>query len=298
MRLINSSAEYIPQENLYTQIEICGRTCYKSKMSNSIDGAEAFVNRMIESKHTAMLEHGTVYLFLEITTYNRFKKFSYPLVEGDYDWGDVANIIRVRYQNNPYSKVIVQNTRALTKIFITTNYRVIIENGWNDDLQFISKPLPEHVKRYTFKFVTDMGIARELCRHRKFSFAQESTRYCNYSKDKFNNELTFIIPSWTDNLDLLSKALNESEKFYLDLINKGLSAQQARQVLPLALKTEICMTGYEDDWRYLFELRLFGTTGKPHPDMVLLMKKTKEEAETHKIWNFIKPINYDSYANK
>ena len=127
----------------------------------------------------------------------------------------------------------------------------------------------------------------EFVRHRVFSFAQESTRYCNYSKDKFGNELTFIIPSWmgieegnvtTDSFgcpvkpneetyDFLS-GLGSTEKSYFRLINKGLKPQQARQVLPNALKTELVMTGFVSDWGHFFQLRtsIIAETGKPHPD--------------------------------
>lgn len=142
---------------------------------------------------------------------------------------------------------------------------------------------------------------------RVFSFAQESTRYCNYSKDKFGNELTFIIPHWIDlkegswgvghdfvfgffyhiidsdehyypkteqeidNLDFL-QALKSDENKYLRLIKRGKTPQQARQILPNALKTELVMTGFVSDWEHLFRLRtsFIAETGKPHPDMSAL----------------------------
>ena len=126
----------------------------------------------------------------------------------------------------------------------------------------------------------------ELVRHRAMSFAQESTRYCNYTKDKFGNELTFIIPSWSELTEgdytfntketlqlneadfMLMSSLCLDEHRYIHSIKKiGLSPQQARQLLPNALKTEICVTGFESDWKHFFNLRLFGVTGKPHPDM-------------------------------
>ena len=81
-------------------------------------------------------------------------------------------------------------------MYITTNARVIFENGWEDDLQYICEPTEFHEKRVTVKFTTSIGIVREILRHRHFSFLNESTRYCNYGKDKFGSELTFIIPQW------------------------------------------------------------------------------------------------------
>ena len=103
---------------------------------------------------------------------------------------------------------------------------------------------------------------------RVFSFTQESTRYCNYSKDKFNNEITFIQPSWCENIEeskwdvrnitpemIVHDSLIRAERNYNLLIKEGWKPQQARQVLPNALKTELIMTGFVSDWKHFFELR-------------------------------------------
>lgn len=123
----------------------------------------------------------------------------------------------------------------------------------------------------------------EFVRHRVFSFAQESTRYCNYSKDKFGNEITFILPCWVDEAqlgnhnskDIIEEAgdigqwakdseiselvfllsLAESEERYLSLLNLGWKPQEARAVLPNSLKTELVMTGFTSDWKHFFMLR-------------------------------------------
>jgi len=127
---------------------------------------------------------------------------------------------------------------------------------------------------------------------RVFSFAQESTRYCNYSKDKFGKELTFIKPSWYDEAAENTKAvfdtlLDGSENAYLNLLDHQCSPQQARQVLPNALKTEVCMTGFASDWRFFFDLRYYGETGKPHPDMELLANKARNEFMKAGLWDSI-----------
>ena len=160
----------------------------------------------------------------------------------------------------------------------------------------------------------------ELVRHRVFSFAQESTRYCNYSKDKFGNELTFILPTWLvgklnlghyeivtpDNKDdeivgdgyiknvydysaenIFVKECLRSELQYIHLINLQYSPQQARQILPNALKTEVCMTGFASDWRFFFDLRYYGETGKPHPDMELVAGKARTEFMKAGLWDDI-----------
>lgn len=139
-------------------------------------------------------------------------------------------------------------------------------------------------------------------RHRVFSFAQESTRYCNYSKDKFNNQLTFIIPShlelnegeyYKEGSDIIGDgfiydmtkggedtdtalflySLLVAEKNYLALLDMGWKPQQARQILPNALKTEVVMTGFIEDWKHFFNLRC---APNAHPDMQVLAKKLKD----------------------
>ena len=296
MKLIESKVEYIPQgeglKGIYKMIELAGRTAYQSLDKITDDSAKVFVDRMIKSKHGAALEHGTVYLFYSVSCYD---------IEGQK--------LVSKYENNPYSKVIyvgvddnepaedgnyydIIGNKACgnEQYVIITNYRVLVENNRLDDLKFLCEPTEFHEKRYTFKFTTDIGICRELLRHRKFSFLNESTRYCNYSKGKYGEELTFIEPSWgMDALmrDTFLSHLSDAESHYLALIDQGWKAEQARQVLPLATKTELIMTGFSSDWRYLLDLRLFGKTGNPHPDMINLMEKLRFEALEAGIWHDI-----------
>lgn len=257
--------------SVYRQIEIAGRTCYKSEDKITDTSAKEFVERMVKSGHGAMLEHGTVYLLLNMASRQQYFK----------------------YCSNPYS--VANSTGEAEKGtwlgFVTTNYRVLVENNWLDDLQYICEPGKEHEKRITVKFVCDRGVSHEFVRHRVFSFAQESTRYCNYSKDKFGNELTFIIPCWLDIPEdtytlgkLRSKdnpeqtcmveisenhdaynvesaigkflhVLDYSSDRYMELINEGWKPQQARAVLPNSLKTELIMTGTIEQWKGFFVLR-------------------------------------------
>lgn len=256
MKLIKPTVEIIKQEeydldNILKFIELAGRTCYESKDKITETSAKEFVYRIIKSGHGAMLEHGTVYLTI-------------PTNE------DIKTTIPFNYVINPYSKVNCINDN----IYITTNYRVIIENNWKCDLKYITAPSEFHEKRTTVKFICDRAVANEFVRHRVFSFAQESTRYCNYTKDKFNNELTFIIPCWIKDLEegnyyayceyhhakhdsskeWFAVCMN-SELIYTNLIEKRWKPQEARNVLPLSLKTELIMTGFNTDWQKFFELR-------------------------------------------
>lgn len=272
MRLIKPSFEIIEQkpgvDGLLQHIERCGRTCYKSEDKITEDSAEKFVNMLVNRGHTAMVEHGTVYLYID----DRYKEY-----EG----------LTSKYQENPYSHVNIFESfydEIVGEIScnigcITTNYRVLLQNDWLDDLKYQCEPTEHHVKRVTVKFVCDRGVSHEFVRHRVFSFAQESTRYCNYSKDKFGKECTFIIPSWLDlpegsyskgkvytdlatpylikgtPEELLLLKLVGDELDYFDLLDKGWIAQQARAVLPNSLKTELIMTGTIEQWEGFFKLR-------------------------------------------
>lgn len=246
---------------VYKQIELAGRTCYKSEDKITTNSAEDFVNRMIKSGHGAMLEHGTIYLQL-IGTY-------LDPTDSDISYG---NYLVNHYVNNKYSKVSIKHDDEWkSNIYITTNLRVLVENGWLDDLKYICEPTEYHEKRVTVKFTCDRGITAEFTRQRVFSFAQESTRYCNYSKDKFNNELTFIKPTWySEDDNTLINALNTNEASYFKLLKEGKTAQQARQVLPLALKADLVMTGTIKDWKGFFKLRCDKAA---HPDAQYLAKE-------------------------
>lgn len=312
MRLINPSVELYLQEDytlegIYKQIERCARVSYKSEDKITENSSKEFVDRLIKSKHLSPLEHGTVYLHIIV----------YPTDTEYYE--DIVNF----YYGNPYS-VVAPNTingAFMREYYITTNYRVIIENHLEDDLQYLCTPAEYHERRISLKFITDIGVTRECNRHRAFSVTEMSTRYCNYSKDKFGNEITYIIPSWLDipegeaywlygrgyrigvsNKDLFGTSVNlhnfedaiqfdrwlssldDAERRYLDLIEEGRwTPQQAREVLPLATKTEVVYTGFSSDWKHFFDLRLRGTTGAPHPNC----KQVAQMA-----WDKLKEINY------
>ena len=290
MKLIESKAELLPWEpgveGVYKAIERAGRTCYRSEDKMTDGSAKGFVDRMIKSRHLSMLEHGSVYLkWYSPGIFDRVKGHTV------YD-----------YIHNPYTKSVEYLTKdsliqEATEYRITTNYRVLIENNWLDDLQYLCDTTEFHEMRYSFKFTCDRGIMAELTRHRAFSFAVESTRYCNYSKDKFGGELSLKMPdrsAWYGKEESKGEAywdmlrlLDDIERVYLEAIKCGVQPQVARDILPNATKTEIVMTGFASDWRYLFDIRLFGKTGAPHPDMVDLMEKAKVEAEKNGIWNDI-----------
>lgn len=260
MKVIEPKVEQLTQgwtlKDIKKQIEKAGRTCYKSEDKITDDSCEEFVQRMINCGHTAMLEHGTVYF-----------KFDIDKDETEDALWDVMH--------SPYTRYHLVGH----EYYVTTNYRVIIEKNALDAIsKFICMPDPDfHVFRWSYKITCDRGVSHELVRHRVFSFAQESTRYCNYSKDKFGNELTFIEPLVSvnsidgtnledDNTSYYgwTRIMQEIENSYFNLLDHGWKPQDARAVLPNSLKTDIIMTGYSDDWVRFFDLRC---AKNAHPEM-------------------------------
>lgn len=269
MKLIKPSftiLQRVPElEGVYKQIELAGRTCYKSEDKITPDSAKAFTDRMVNSGHGAMLEHGTIYL-----------KIPYFYIASNYINNKHSVVSIATFKRGgiiKYESDLEEHPDMPRFYYVTTNYRVLVENNWLNDLQYLCEPTKYHEKRIAVRFVCDRGVSHEFVRHRVFSFAQESTRFCNYSKDKFNNELTFIQPCYLDEVELANfgpyhlvsrskspesifvASLNNAEKDYLTLIKSGWKAQEARAILPSALKTELVMTGFLTDWRHFFELR-------------------------------------------
>ena len=290
MKLINQNVEewhcgYTLPE-IWSHIAKCARVCYQSEPRNNEETDEEFVKRVIlrnhsfeeigESRelqlklHLSCLEHGTVYLNI-------------PCEE------DTLTAIRF-FENNIYSK---HNCSSNARYHITTNMRVIIENNLMNVLHYITKPNVFHCIRTTFNITTDIGVARELARHRTHSISEESTRYCNYSKDKFGNELTFIKPCLLNDEKLklygdyhtvirdkspesiFIANLNNVEKDYLELIKLGWTPQQARQILPLSTKVQTIHTAFESDWAEFISLRADACSGSVHPNMKVIANKIK-----------------------
>lgn len=240
MKLINQSYEICKThgytlQDIYKDIERAARVSYKSEDKITEDSAEEMVKRLINMKHYSPLEFGTVYLKFPNTS----------LGEVDVE----------KYEINHFSAVTI--TTDSTR-YVTTNYRVIVENRWEDDLKYMCEPTKYHQIRTTVNFITNRAMTHELVRHRSMSFMQESQRYVAYDKDKFGNEITFIRPvlMYTDEQYIqIRQALSYAETAYMNLRKSGLKPQQARCVLPNATKTEIYMCGFDRDWDHFFDLR-------------------------------------------
>ena len=284
MKLIKPSFEILEQlpglEGMYKQIELAGRTCYKSEDKITEDSAKSFVERMIQSGHGAMLEHGTVYLKVLLNN---------DLVTEDA-YGENNSVSAYgRYINNKYSKVncrdgleniFITDTVEPGYAYITTNLRVLVENGWLDDLKYLCEPTEYHEKRITVRYTSDIHFYKDTTRHRVFSWAIESTRFCNYLKEKFGASISFLIPCWLKEEEELEfeEDLRTIESIYFKWINKGWQAQQAAYFLIQGTKAEIIMTGFVSDYKHFFDLRSeLAVTGKPHPTVVGLVEPLRQE---------------------
>lgn len=290
MEFLVAGFEIIEQEpgleGMYKAAELPGRICYGSQDKIAPGTADKFCNGLMKSNHGAPLEHGTVYLkALEEYSFN-------SNVELEYNGNSLE-----KYINNPYSKYKSDGEYA----YVTTNLRVLFENGWMNDLQYWCEPTEHHEKRYQVRFQVDRFTGEEFLRHRVASFNRESTRYVLFTKEKFGGgSIKYIIPVWM--LDDVNRkeinahkdlsitefcqqvidyegghgvmtdvfawmfALKACEWSYCQLTNTfGWKAEQARTVLPCAINSPLIKTAFLSDWKNFFNLRAKGTTGKPHP---------------------------------
>lgn len=286
-------------------IEKVGRTCYKSEDKITDDSAAKFVGNLIKRGHEAMIEHWSLIFKTDYEYYATITEDYQTILQNADVNKELKERLRphLRFTHKSFSEdearyVISGNMRAwrdFTKACvicfgylpvylygIIRDYPIFFpeyQNGvpqqhnHNDILKPISvKDLHDTEKcihqNVTVKFVCDRGVSHEMVRHRVASFAQESTRYCNYSGDKFGNEITVIRPSWcyegSDAYLMWFDGCQQAENAYFDLLEQGCVPQEARSVLPNSLKTEIIVTMNRDDWDHFFELRC---PANAHPDM-------------------------------
>lgn len=262
MKLIKQDFNIVNQQgfsikDIKKHIEYCARISYKSQDKITDDSYEKFVNMLEKRDHTRPLEFGTVHLQMYISDFHKLR--------------DTLCI------NNMWNDQWIKYHYVGNLTYVTTNYRyylAIIKVFPSVESDFDPQDDELYPKRYTVHFIISRGIMDEFRTHVGLSHLAESTRYCNYSKDKFGKELTFIKPSWLkfqgeqilsseDNVDhdryiaeidddgTLSDFLApllRAEKRYNALINKGWTPQQAREVLPLSVKSELISCGFKEAW--------------------------------------------------
>lgn len=313
MRIIKPSATLMEHNvHPYEFIEKVGRTCYKSEDTITDGSAEKFVAGLVKREHMAMLEHETIYLVMPNSFMGDF------LFEMDKK-GEYLNFFNITHRT--HSSVLSGSFRSFYDLFskggstytleiikrcIKSAYPLVFDRFMDEFFfsiypetqnqcvlytrqEFIDrfKDQPEVLFKHlthTFKFVCDRGVSHEFVRHRVASFAQESTRYCNYSKDKFGREITVIEPfffeadgvrvqteNWSERYGAWRYSCEVAETSYFRILDDGGTPQEARTVLPNSLKTEIIITATESEWQHIVNLRYLGTTGAPHPQIKEVM---------------------------
>ena len=320
MMLLKSNASIVPQEpgiiGAYKQVEKVGRACWASENLITNESYKGFVEGLMKREHNAPLEHGTIYLTIPVGS---------PMYDSNYLFNfDVAH----KFIANPYSRVnkvvydiakqakedwikdYIEDNGPTVVYYVTTNLRVIVENFPADKVERIldwsvNNPHSEHALRVTVHFTCQRAISAEFNRHRKDSIMERSSRYCNFSKDKFGNEIGIVKPDWVVNerpevsdigfmgyvRALFYHGSDEWTKFdywmfanltcewaYMHLINEGAKPEEARDILPMDLQTELYHTAFIDDWKHFFMLRAWQSKGnKPHPEAKKLARQVFDE---------------------
>lgn len=311
MKIIEANAKILKEEDfssIYSFVEYVGRTCYKSTDHITNTSGLMFVKNLVKSRHLAMLEHAIVYLKTDASiahqmatqfqssAVNPGRHIIYTYHGKDcYISTSFRSIIElIEYKDTPMAKILVTEVgRYYSELFKNllennegfvgpSEFKVLTRERFIKDVTDNSESESERCRilrrhlTYTMLFTCDRGVSHELVRHRVASFAQESTRYCNYSKDKFGSEITVIKPctleEHTEEYEVWKKACVFAEKAYFQLLDCGVKPQMARDVLPTSLKTEIVVTATEEEWQHIINLRLTGTTGAPHPQMKEIME--------------------------
>ena len=321
MKTVKANAQLISHNiHPYKLIEKIGRICYKSEDKITDDSASKFVQMLAKNGHTAMLEHATIYFecpqhiadilqpaIADMSAgYNNFNTEYLKYIKIStlpYGCNYISGSLRTFYDiaRSPYGgiKTLQYLLEPLSINFpelfdapvkhVDSPCRILTETEFINNVKFktsselsVKKILSYHLT-HSVLFTCDRGVSHELVRHRPCSFAQESTRYCNYSKDKFGHNITVIEPAFFAELHdnpeddrlkeffIWQQAMENAETAYFDLLEQGATPQEARSVLPNSLKTEIVLTATELEWQHILNLRYHGTTGKPHPQMYEIM---------------------------
>ena len=315
MKVISPSVEVWPVDvadpkSVMRHIERAGRVCYKSEDRITDESCEQFIANVIDRGHTAVLEHGTLIVYatgdteyylnvlrdaVHFEQFMRMTRVADPvrqLYKGIYVSGNVRawrEVIETGLKGNLWIPSALEAILGQYGLLFEDLLKINRHDnpGWErpaydpKECCVIDQRNLQPYERmthgsYTVRFVCDRGVSHEIVRHRLASYCQESTRYCNYSKGKFDGELTFIKPCFfeeeTAKYGAWLDAVRLTESFYLELISLGATPQEARSVLPNSLKTELVMTARADEWLWFFKLR---TSEAAHPQMQEVAKMAK-----------------------
>lgn len=334
MKIIDAGYEILDTPNgeeILKKIERVARVCYKSEDKITEGSAEKMVRALVKSEHFAMLEHGEAILEVDHHTYEDLR---WVLSELSERCGE-APMLRLTSLKLSRRDIVSGNMRAWLEFFTlccnnsvgvnTVLFDVFSQMRYFPIFEAIQKRLEENEELsyttggevrelfyrdlsyeemlvhydFTVKFICDRGVSHEIVRHRVASYAQESTRYCNYSKGNVG-DVTFIRPCFfTENsveMDNWVDSCMKAEQLYKDFILIGRTPQEARSILPNSLKTEVVMTANLREWRHFLSLRACGSTGKPHPQMlevaVPLLKELRERVPV--VFDDLEPMEWET----
>lgn len=267
MKLVEPSVEEIKIDDTIDMIAKVARNCYLSTPKEPDEAP--FVSRLINNCHFAMVEHKALTFVVNKELYYEIKNINNPFVymsnKNDVylvtlSLRPIAEAYARKEFDNPLLVLISALSQRVKDVFfkdfeVESNENIrILSSEEISNLSYEERKIHQFV---TMKIITDRGVSHELVRHRRCSFAQESTRYCNYSKNKFNGELSFIKPiDYEENKDVYETVFATIEKGYMDLASRKVTPDKARAILPNALKTSIVVTTNLTEWELIFGLRL------------------------------------------
>ena len=283
MQIVDAKYEVLEEPKISRKIERIARICYKSEGLIGEGTDVKMIRSLVNRKHLAMLEHGDLCFRANLEL--RLSQIESCLISGNlrawmetleqiaetcgifFSWfaGYVSRALEIPELWETYLE-----RKDLTRPSIQDRAELVIHfKQLNREERLIHETL-------SVIFTADRGFSHELVRMRPCSFAQESTRYCNYSKDKYGNEITVIRPVWWEQWtqqerDFWLTAMKQAENSYLSMTKAGVPAQAARGVLPHSVKMDICCTAALQEWHHIFQLRACDATGPAHPQMKELM---------------------------
>lgn len=306
MKLIESTAKEITLDDWKKRIEYIGRICYKSEDKITETSCNKFIDSLISNEHYAMLEHARVYCIWDIRDvpkptilqelHEMLLLINIPGVFVSCVSTDlyliscsISHLVNPKYNDNIIFKKCknqiiekAQDVILLPGILLCTCNWSSIEDylysiyGNCDSIDIEVENLKNKHVLISIEIICDRGVSHEFVRHR-LSFAQESTRYCNYSKSKFGG-IQFIEPASFSTWSIMDQRrftcyLENCEIEYLSMIERGFTPEIARAILPNALKTTLVISATRDQWNHIIDIRYKGLTGEPHPDMKNVCEK-------------------------
>lgn len=266
MILIEPKVELLKEDDFYSHVANCARVCYASNNNSNISDEQFCKNVLIANNHLSMFRHATIYCKCNKNDWNRYTVDTFHLAQN-------INVIDLE------DLYVIMNGQS----YLEFKRNNIAENLKIDS--HIIKDLPNELneyKRFTFKVTTQISTSRELNRVSPNNIAERSTRYCNYSKDKFDNQICICKPYYYDNLEIADQLafinrMSEYEGNYLNRISRGWKPEDAREFLPLCTATEVIYTYNVIEWRHIIDLRYYGTTGKPHPNAKIIAGMIRDQ---------------------